>query len=473
MGRIGAKGNDGRAARRKLQKKLILAVTCVVTCVVTVWVVGGRGASNSSTEDALQLKARHLRPRGGGGLRSKQQQEEEPRQQDDNADPLDRILSGELHLIEIHVNQKELGNDDDNSYSGGVYGTFCRLDWSLHKHDPSSYPMFRDLVAHSPGCASDQRFSNIDVRAVAAQARALDTAGDGGAASVLKLTAAVFHESRCGSTLTANLLASYDPVRHRVYSESGPPLQALKSVCGEAYEHCHASKAAAVLRDVVYLMSRSDDAREERVFFKIQSAGTRNLDVFQTAFPETPYLFVYRDPVQVMMSHLGKGSKRNANCVRQQRSGPPAAVERIVRRHNSKSSARKLITEDYCAAHLASLTETVVQQHSDKQAIPVNYERLPEALYEDILPWLGLHVSDVHLKRMKLVATAYSKGRDGQAGAFVEDSAAKEQAASDAVKQAAATYLQESYEELEKMAAAQMKLMDQRAAARDEESREQ
>ena len=245
-------------------------------------------------------------------------------------------------------------------------------------------------------------------------------------------------------------------------------MQALKSVCGEAYERCHASKAAAVLRDVVYLMSRSDDAREERVFFKIQSAGTRNLDVFQQAFPDTPYLFVYRDPVQVMMSHL-KQSKRNANCVRQQRNGPPAAVERIVRHVDPKLKARKLIPEDYCAAHLASLTETVVQ-HSDPRGIPVNYERLPEALYEDILPWLGLPVTDVHLKRMKLVATAYSKGRDGQAGAFVEDSAAKEQAASDAVKQAAATYLQESYEELEKMAAAQMKLMK---AARDEESREQ
>jgi hypothetical protein len=123
---------------------------------------------------------------------------------------------------------------------------------------------------------------------------------------VLNFTGAVFHESRCGSTLVANLLSAV---------ESSPPLKALCYVCGANYSRCSIDTVAAVLQDVVYLMSRTDDVNEECVFFKIQSAVSRNLPVFTKAFPNTPYLFVYREPVQVMMSHLKQGiGRRKTLC---------------------------------------------------------------------------------------------------------------------------------------------------------------
>ena len=61
---------------------------------------------------------------------------------------------------------------------------------------------------------------------------------------------------------------------------------------------------------------------------------------------------------------------------------------------------------------------------------------------------------------MKHVADVYSKGRGSKAGKFVQDSLAKEEAASDVVKNAAATYLQESYDKLEQLAAKKQKKMD-------------
>ena len=91
---------------------------------------------------------------------------------------------------------------------------------------------------------------------------------------VLNFTATVFHESRCGSALTANLLVAVDPAGHRVYSESpAPPVQALYQVCGEVYSICSRHVAAAVLQNVVYMMSRSSDhvgivgTEEQRVFY--------------------------------------------------------------------------------------------------------------------------------------------------------------------------------------------------------------
>ena len=285
------KENDGRGARRQMQTNLcsilvitILASTAVIT-VIRSWFVHSNNNKSTLTSGETRLynetvirlddlpRVRGDRPIIRAALSPEAQQS-----------ALDRILRGELHLVQIQVVDEELKESllsSRSSYSSaydGVYGTFCEVEWSLHKHDPSKYPMFKDLVVRSSLCDEEHRIHNVNLQQITNRAKQLDNLMDGkGAASVLELGAVVFHESRCGSTLAANLLASYDPVRHRVYSEASPPLQALQQICGESYERCTAEHAARILRDVVYLMSRSDNAREERVFFKIQSVGARNI----------------------------------------------------------------------------------------------------------------------------------------------------------------------------------------------------
>lgn len=59
-------------------------------------------------------------------------------------------------------------------------------------------------------------------------------------------------------------------------------------------------------------------------------------------------MFVYREPVQVLMSQLAQGSK-NANCVRG-RQQPARAISDLVAREGY--NVRQLSNEDYCAAHL-------------------------------------------------------------------------------------------------------------------------
>ena len=383
---------------------------------------------------------------------------------------LKRILNAEVHLVELrivheellnHLNSLQFDNENDGKEEGehhlpsyaGIYGSFCTLDWSLHKKDPSSYPMFRDLVDNSEGCEKRNQIMNVNIHDLMKLARVQDNASDTDT-KVLDLTAVVFHESRCGSTLTANIFAAVDPEGHRVYSESTPPLQVLNSVCGEDHSICDTDVAASVLRDVMYLMRRTNQPDEERAFFKIQSVGTRNLSVFTTAFPDTPYLMVYRDPVQVMMSHLKGNNLRNANCVRQRRT-PPSAVVKAVEKYTPDIAIKKIPAEDYCAAHLASITETMVDAHT-ANGIPINYESLPDLLFNEILPFL-LHVpalTDAQLRTVKDVAAVYSKNRGGNrvAGSFQSDSEKKEEMASPAVRHAAQTYLLPSYQALEKLA---------------------
>jgi hypothetical protein len=419
---------------------------------------------------------------------------------------LQAILEARVHLVELVAVRSELvrGNGrmgaakkatDIPTYTG-IYATFCRLDWPLHQNDPSMYPMFRDLVKASRDCRESHRISHVPLHDIVMLAQQYDQSHSD-TVRVLNFTAAVFHESRCGSTLTANLLSAVNPSQHRVYSESTPPIQALHQICGEDYSFCSLETAASLLQHVIYLMSRTDDVHQERVFFKIQSAGSRNLPVFLKAFPTTPYLFVYRDPVQVIMSHLKYGTKQ-ANCLRS-RKRPPPSVEQVVAKYDASSSAndgsartgkkgdanaagharnpprrstagtksraRQLEPEHYCAAHLASITETVVE-HLTVMGRPINYKDLPEAYYEDIFPHLlGKPLSTPQLTDMKLVAALYSKHRGGASHGsvakdgltFTSDSAQKERLASEAVRQAAKIYLTPSYQKLEAVAAARAK----------------
>jgi hypothetical protein len=417
------------------------------------------------------------------------------------------ILEGHLHLMDIRPSARGLARmfHQENvavannkslplSYRGAFVASFCHLDWTLPKADPSTTPMFRFLVEKSPDCDHPYKLDLYDVVEKVYQfdhdAQVKNSKDNGlnqkKAVKLLNLTGVVFHESRCGSTLVANVLAGMNPAQHRVYSESSPPIAILRMIGDNDRDEgerdgtstLSVPQAAEILKHVIYLMSRSNDFQEERVFFKIQSIGTRSLNVFQQAFPTTPWIFVYRDPVQVMMSHLGGGASnnklvnaRNANCVRPQKF-PPRAVERIVAKYTQQQQrARDLSYQDFCAAHLASLTETALKymgnnhnngNSSEGIAVPVNYNTLPDIMWTDILPnrW-HVPTGPDDIQRMQLVATQYSKqGKGGpkdRGGVeFTGDSQEKEKAASPAIRAAAQRYLQPSFEALEKLANAKM-----------------
>jgi len=338
--------------------------------------------------------------------------------------------------------------------------------------------MFRDLVAKSPLCAED--FSDdgyleddeedipggrveLNLKHLADLAR--EEADDENLypdAKSLKLTGVVFHESRCGSTLVANSLIAMNPEKHRVYSESAPPLAAL-TLCakdGDSEGPCSMDQGAQILRDVMYFMGRTDNLTEERYFFKIQSAGTKNLPIFRMAFPETPWIFVYRDPVQVMMSHFAHGTK-SANCLRSLHR-PPRLLKQLAHRRgydvgnqNGKHShLKEMSPPEFCAAHLATLTEMAADQiqESDELGQAVNYASLPHVLYDKILPSWGVDASEEEIENIQTISGTYSKGRGEMHKEWKDDSEKKEELASPEIQEASKIFLQESYETLQELA---------------------
>ena len=258
-------------------------------------------------------------------------------------DTIELIVRGELHLVDIQVSSKSL---DREGYSD-VFGLFCEIDWSIHKSDPSATAMFRDLASKS-GCAYGSSTKRVNLDSVMKAVREHDNSNEGQhQITAMEPTGFVFHESRCGSTLVANSLAAFSPETNRVYSESPPPINVLKA-CAKS-RACNVEKQIELFRDVLYLMGRTNDADEKYLFFKFQSVTTLHVNLVQKAFPKIPWIFVYRDPVEVMMSHIGAGDSRSAVCLRTQHNPPQETLDLVDRFGLSMYS---LSNEEYCAAYL-------------------------------------------------------------------------------------------------------------------------
>lgn len=479
------KGNDGRGALRTKRKKHLFTIATIVIVTLTIQV---------TIYATMHPKTKR---RTGKNHDSNIQQSY---RQDEHFISLDKyietrleklnpllqqILNAEFNLVDLSLT-RAFNEHDEESYAG-IMGHFCPVNFALHKQDPSSVPMFRFLVARSPGCENPQQ---MDLQPVVKEAKMYDAIiqqhhhqqnaqtqtqppeeGEGEEEQqqkrqlpkVLDLAGVAFHESRCGSTLVANTLIAMDPLHHRVYSESAPPIFALAHLC-ENKDNC--PKAAQVLRDVIYMMSRSNDDNEERVFFKIQSIGSWYIQTFRTAFPQTPWVYVYRDPVQVMMSHLDIPSKRNANCVKYKKRGrlsPNSPILTIADRYLAAKKANKKIhstatissvtTDEFCAFHLASFTETALAQIRDSKGMgnAINYNALPKVMYTTVLPNLwNVPIDAEKISNIEAISSKYSKGmHEEKQKEWKDDGKKKEDRATPAIKKAAEEIMGPSYDGLE------------------------
>jgi hypothetical protein len=165
------KGNDGKAARQRAMKQLVCASSSIL--VFTVLLLCRRGGSNDYSirnkpivssmdgHDPRRLgRTRQVhhnsrqRPSGSGGEGAPEIFDEtgmDPHEvavrfrrdllrQAESKDEirlLEDVLEGKLHLINIMGVEEELVRSSENSYAG-VYGRFCRLNFAVHKENPSS-----------------------------------------------------------------------------------------------------------------------------------------------------------------------------------------------------------------------------------------------------------------------------------------------------------------------------------------------
>jgi hypothetical protein len=188
---------------------------------------------------------------------------------------------------------------------------------------------------------------------------------------------------------------------------------------------------AALLRGMALALGRLRSPVQRHVVLKLDSWHIGALPLFRAAFPATPWVFVYRDPVEVMVSHLR---------IRGVQTIPDAGVPAFLGVRGVEAAP----PEDYIARVLAAVCAAAAA--AADQAELVNYAELPNALASRILPHFGITPSAGGLAAMNAAAMRDAKAPDDR---FAPDSAAKQAAAGDAVRDAASRWLAAPYARLE------------------------
>jgi hypothetical protein len=247
----------------------------------------------------------------------------------------------------------------------------------------------------------------------------------------LPLGGMIFHMSRCGSTLISRILAA-DP-DNLVIAEA-PPLDEVLAVSGGSSE----DDRVALLRAMVAALGQQRSGRERRYFLKLDSWHIHELPLIRRAFPDVPWIFVYREPVEVIVSHQRlRGMQMAPGQI------PPARL-----RLDPSAVGPPYNLDLFCARVLGAFCESAAQFVPAYGGLPVNYSQLPDALWTTVLPHFGVRPSPEEREALALELQYHAKY---PAHPFQPDAADKLAAASPAQIALADTYVRPAYERLERL----------------------
>jgi hypothetical protein len=234
----------------------------------------------------------------------------------------------------------------------------------------------------------------------------------------------VFHVSRCGSTLLTEMLAAVP--EHLVLAEPIPVDNVLRAPAP-------AADKVRWLRTIVSALGQRRRGDERAYILKLDSWNIFGLDVVRKAFPDVPWVFLSREPVEVLASHF---QQRGAHMV------PGAIDPRLF--GLEPETITHMPPEEYCARVLAAICGAGVE-HRDERGLFVDYRDLPDAFFTRILEHFGLDCTAA--ERAKMADATHFHAKNPHLF-FADDRDAKLASASPALREAAERWVRPVYEEL-------------------------
>jgi hypothetical protein len=204
----------------------------------------------------------------------------------------------------------------------------------------------------------------------------------------------LFHLSRCGSTLVSRLLGTLPGV---VALAEPAPLNALLGLDADQVDE---AALVGVVRLLVRALGRRRHGDERRVVLKCTSWNIRRQAILSAAFPETPWIWVQRDPARVLASLLAK---------------PPGWLEvqatpgRAAWLFGLDPAAVPTMTRaEFAARGLGAMLEAAATDPARRLCI--DHADLPAAVWQRAAPHLGLETDAPTIERMIEESRFYSKG---------------------------------------------------------------
>ncbi len=207
--------------------------------------------------------------------------------------------------------------------------------------------------------------------------------------------ALVFHSSRCGSTLLAQMLATLP----QCIVQSEPPV--IDDFLARHGDGPVTSALCSRLRGLLHALGQRRAPQESHFVVKLDCWHIRHLPLLRAALPGTPFWFLYRDPDAIMHSH------------RRQRG--PQMVPGMVLPAGFGEGLAPGDLEGYCARVIGDILERALA-HRDELLL-LDYRQLPDVVWEDLVPRLGVACTGEQLAAMRERSRFHAKsGNLGYAG---------------------------------------------------------
>jgi len=289
--------------------------------------------------------------------------------------------------------------------------TTGEIDWAL-VDEPYKEPFFEQTVdramRHPFNLAFARRTPLAALGELAAVAPELAPAGF------------IFHMSRCGSTLIAQMLAQLSSA---VVLSEPQPLDALLRFRGRGVDDVTLCRW---LRAMTSALARPHGGHGP-LFVKWHAWHAIELPLIRRAFPAVPWVFVFREPRAVLRSHERMpGTEVTAGIF-----GSPGA---------GIGTTDVQLPEEHAARVLAAFCDAALAQRDAKAYAFAEYAGLPDTVFSELLPLFGVVPSPDQRRRMREAAR-----RDTKAPSTLAAAPADGRVAWPGIEEAAARWLDAPY----------------------------
>jgi hypothetical protein len=246
----------------------------------------------------------------------------------------------------------------------------------------------------------------------------------------LKVAGFIFHLSRCGSTVISRMLAALP--QNLVLSE--PRL--LDFVLRAHPRPAGISEEQRIfrLRSLIGALGQQRRPEQTHCLIKFDCWHTLHLPLIRRAFPGVPWLFVYREPVEVLVSHQRQPAAQMM---------PGLIDPRLL--GLDPQTLGPMPGDEYCARVLSAISQAALAQGRGS-ALFINYRHLPGIVFSSILPFFNVPCAAGEAESLREVARSNAKEPSLP---FTPDSAAKQQEAGERLRQLSDRLLRPWYDQME------------------------
>jgi hypothetical protein len=250
-------------------------------------------------------------------------------------------------------------------------------------------------------------------------------------------TGFIFHSSRCGSTLVANACGA---IKNSIVLSEANVIDKLiaRFITDAADDRVKEALYSVFLRAAVHALGQKRTGRERHLFVKFACCSFARMERVIRIWPNVPWIFLYRDPVETIVSNL--------NDV------PPWLMDqdnRVLASIIGVSPAQiaEMRLEQRCARTIGSLFAKA-HRLANGAGLLLNYAQLSVPVISSVLSYFKVSPSAEEMETIVRGSRFYSK-EVSRTRSFVADADTKQKLASDRIREVADRWATEPFRLLE------------------------